>query len=179
MVNITQEHNALTAKRTSNSKKRTVGETEWIQNSDTKKIKTGFETKDSEIKDLREKLQKAIQTMEENDKLMKQKEKMIQSLKVELQSEKEKNTENFDTYVQRVGGLSRHTITSDIYHETNPTAAHMLFGFKNWKQTKIMLQTLFKDMQLGKRPSRKHLINNNSINDFEKCLIALMRIRCR
>ena len=55
-----------------------------------KKIKTAFNTKDSEMESLRAQLQQAIQTVEEKDNLLKQQEKTIQSLNEELQEQKKK-----------------------------------------------------------------------------------------
>ena len=138
----------------------------------------------SEMSDILEQQDRTIQKQKIENDLLKNENKRLKTenkgLKIETNQLKEKlmkkNHKKFDIMMQQTSGLSRFTLTSDLFHRTHPLAAKVLFGFKNWKTTKRMLKVLFAFQSIGKPPTRHHLRENKPINNYEKCLIALMRI---
>lgn len=72
------------------------------------------------------------------------------------------------------GGLSRMTITSSEWHANNPRAAKHLFGFDSWHETRHYIWAFWPN--LDQRPVRSA---SSDITEFEKCLIARIRIRRR
>jgi hypothetical protein len=72
------------------------------------------------------------------------------------------------------GGLSRLNLTSDQWHGLNPGAAKLLFGFKDWHETRMYCWAFWPEMD--QRP-----VDDTSchITEFEKCLITKMRFRRR
>ena len=118
----------------------------------------------------------------------------LQSLKKELIEAKKKNLEletnnkeNLESIkllqhkvIQQshlIGqGLSRFTILSDSWHESNKDAAHFLFRIgSTWKETKCIITE-------GFFPGMKIIIPfklTSPLSDFEKVLISIMRMHCR
>ena len=131
-------------------------------------LEQSLEDKTAEIEKLQSVVAQHVATMKKQEEHIKQ-----------LQEEKEKQLKKFDIEMQKRGGLSRYTLTSDLYHKLNPGVAHELFGFKNWKTTKRYLHCLFSKQKIGKPPKRKYLNQNKPITNYEKCLIALMRMHCQ
>ena len=68
-------------------------------------------------------------------------------------------------------GLSRGNLLDREWHKKNPRAAKHFFGFKDWKDTVVMLHCLFDVLPPMKIPSKA-----TPISTFEKYLMAYMRI---
>jgi len=75
------------------------------------------------------------------------------------------------TKKEGLSGLSRSSLTSDLWHSQHPNAASFLFGFVTWNDTKIFLTDgLFPNME-----PRGAI--TGPLTDFEQVLITCMRMR--
>lgn len=75
-----------------------------------------------------------------------------------------------------VASLSRFLICTDSWHELNPSAAHLLFGFSTWKETKLYISALF-----GVSPptANASVLPTAPLSPFEEILLTKMRFRKR
>ena len=86
------------------------------------------------------------------------------------------------------GGISAYNLTNSDFHKENPTACHILFGFRDYSEMKVRLACMFKEFRNSdtqeevfpdrtvKPLSRRR--NENSRN-YENCLITLMRFHLK
>jgi len=72
-------------------------------------------------------------------------------------------------------GLSRFTLSTDEFHETNPHACHQLFGFNSWSELKQYHLDFF---DWGEDDIMVCIVSSTTpITLFEKSLMWLMRVR--
>ena len=95
--------------------------------------------------------------------------------------------DNIVKLLSSAGGLSRLTIFWDEWHDEHDEAAHVLFGYRNWKETKQYLRDYFPD-ELGPdsawpSPIVANLIDsdlkNVPLTQVEKCLLCRMFFHLR
>ena len=79
------------------------------------------------------------------------------------------------------GGLSRLTIFSNDWHKNHPDAAQVLFGYRNWDETKQYLRDYFPDeLDISIEPTpirpnkRGGVLEMPPLLDMEKCLLCRM-----
>lgn len=86
-------------------------------------------------------------------------------------------------FIQRYGGLCRITIFDDDWHKQNTDAAHLLWGFRTYEETKQYVRDLFVDVKVVQprakmtstdSPSKFEL---DSLSPFEKCLLTRLFFR--
>lgn len=86
----------------------------------------------------------------------------------------------FEQFILNRGGLCRENITSDDWHDKHPEQANHLFGFRNWKETKAYVWSMFpeimKSREVPKGVEKAIHQQDNDVSEFEKCLLAKMRI---
>ena len=87
-------------------------------------------------------------------------------------------------FIQAYGGLGRITIFNDEWHEQHKDAAHLLWGFRSYGETKQYVSDLFVDVvpvpvgakvpRSGNSPAKLEL---TQLSPFEKCLLARLFFR--
>ena len=156
-------------------------------------LKRDNKAKDKRIKEL-EKEVKKLRLIKNRKVDIKQKQKKRLTNAVEKTSGElalyESNSILWDKIVKLLssaGGLSRLTIFWDGWHDEHDEAAHVLFGYRNWKETKQYLRDYFPD-ELGPdsawpSPIVANLIDsdlkNVPLTQVEKCLLCRMFFHLR
>jgi len=113
-----------------------------------------------------------LECMSEIELTFAQMRRKIQMMEITLEF-KGNNQKEIESRFELNGGLNRENLTSDEWHEVNPTAANNLFGFKNWKETKLYMCAFWDVVP----PSTTHVIENMPLCQFEKLLITKMRFQ--
>ena len=166
-----RNHPQLAANRLEEEKADRINQQEGREEERKKRIQA-----EEDVKKMRQEQEEWRKEMQE---LKKEKEQLINDAVNAVEAKeaiKTKMEKEFDDLLQKHGGIGRHTLTSDAWHKNHPDAAKTMFGF-TWDETKEHLDSLFADDSIGDAPTREHLTKNKKILPFEKCLIALMRMK--
>ena len=78
---------------------------------------------------------------------------------------------DIDPWWVEEGGMSRGTLCDDQWHAGHPKAANHLFGFRDWKETKLYMWALFE-----LEPPLTRMGVRTFMTDFEQCLCTKMRM---
>jgi hypothetical protein len=123
----------------------------------------------------------ACRRLHEGDTLRAQLEELKAQRAVDLeqlehQAQELKRLKSLDGFVLS-GGLCRSNLIDDVWHEKNPTAAKILFGFEDWSETKVYITEAFwPEMEI---PCASAVQRHAPMTEFEKCLITKMRFQKR
>ena len=95
-----------------------------------------------------------------------------------LISEREASDTVVEKYIKEksdnLGGLQRMTILTTAFHSSNPSLCNHLFGFRTFAEYRVYCTILFPDLTLVSAAT-----NLDSINEWEKCSMTLMKFRRR